>query len=384
MRTRHQDGWVEERGRRTKVWYGHYYVYVQDESGNETRHHRGVNLGEKANLRKWQAVEKLKGIIKAAQQNLPAPSKITFGWYVRERFLPMRSGRWRPSTKATNTNTIEQHIVPALGETPLAEMDKFKCQTFLNSLAEQGYSHSVVDHCRIMVKAILEEAVEADLIGKNTARHLTNPETKEPNKPVLAKDTVRVLLNALPFREKLIAMIAAFCAMRPGEIFGLKRSSYRAGHFYVEGTAWRGTMQPGKAKTKGSKTSIAIPDILLPLLEEWLQSLPQASPDDLLFPSARPGAPLWPHRWLQSHVQPVARSLGITSKINFQILRRTFATNAQAFGSAKDVQAHLRHSHITTTMDVYTQPVADSVRRVVNAVADDVMGTSPVQLQRVQ
>jgi hypothetical protein len=39
----------------------------------------------------------------------------------------------------------------------------------------------------------------------------------------------------------------------------------------------------------------------------------------------------------------------------------------------KDVQAHLRHSNIATTADVYTQPVPESVRKLVNAVAQDVM-----------
>ena len=47
MRTRHQEGWVEERGSRHKRWYGHYYIYVTDESGKETRRHIGVQLGEK-------------------------------------------------------------------------------------------------------------------------------------------------------------------------------------------------------------------------------------------------------------------------------------------------------------------------------------------------
>jgi hypothetical protein len=45
---------------------------------------------------------------------------------------------------------------------------------FLNNLAQSGLSFSVVDHSRTMLKSILEEAVEAELIGKNPARKL-NP-----------------------------------------------------------------------------------------------------------------------------------------------------------------------------------------------------------------
>ncbi len=384
MRTRHQDGWVEERGSRHKHWYGHYYVYIRDEHGHEKRRHRGVYLGDKARMRKWAAADKLKEIIKAAEKRQPAVSDMTFGWFVREKFLPLRSAGWRQSTRATNLNNLETHILPALGETPLAEVDKFKCQIFLNTLAGKDYSFSVVDHCRIMISAILEEAVDADLIQKNPARRLVNPETKEPHKPVLPKDKARELLTALPLRDQLIAMIASFCAMRPGEIFGLQCGSFRGDHFFVQGTAWRGTMQPGKAKTKASKAPVVIPEVILPVLNAWLEGLPDNSPDSLLFPSPRPGVPLRPESWLREHLRRTARRLGITGKVNFQVLRRTFATNAQEFGSPKDVQSHLRHTHISTTLDVYTQPVADSVRRLVNTVANDVMGVSVSSSRRVQ
>jgi hypothetical protein len=59
MRSRHQDGWVEERGNRLRRSYGHYYVYTVDEAGKEKRCHVGVSLGEKSKLRKWEASRKV-------------------------------------------------------------------------------------------------------------------------------------------------------------------------------------------------------------------------------------------------------------------------------------------------------------------------------------
>jgi len=208
---------VEERGGRLKSWYGHYYVYEIDAQGNEVRKHRGVNLGEKSHLRKWEAERKLRDLIASVAKNQPTSDRMTLEWYTRERFLLMREPLWAPSTKETNQYNIEHHILPALGKTPLPELDKFKCQLFLNSLAQRGFSFTVVDHNRTMLKAILEEAVEADLIGKNPARKLVNPDTREPEKPVLPKELARLLLDSLPFRDRLMCMIAAFCAMRPGE-----------------------------------------------------------------------------------------------------------------------------------------------------------------------
>jgi hypothetical protein len=102
-----------------------------------------------------------------------------------------------------------------LGKTALTDLDKFACHVFLNGVAKRGFSFTVVDHCRTMLKAILEEAVDAELIGKNPARKLVNPDTRESEKHVLPKLHAHILLDSLPFRDRLMAMIAAFCAM-PG------------------------------------------------------------------------------------------------------------------------------------------------------------------------
>src|SRR5208282_414546 len=191
MRSRHQDGWIEERGTRQRIWYGHYYTYLPDASGQEKRRHVGVRLGEKATMRKWEAEEKLRAIIGSVAKHQPTADHQTVAWFARERFLPMRSPQWAPATKELNTGNVDHHIVPTLGNLRLSEVDKFRCQIFLNDLAARGFSFSLVDHNRTLLKAIFEEAIEADLIGKNPARKLKMPETKMPVKFVLPKDHAR-------------------------------------------------------------------------------------------------------------------------------------------------------------------------------------------------
>lgn len=385
MRSRHQNGWVEERGLRTKRWYGHYYIYERVASGKDTRRHVGVQLGEKSKLRKWEAEEKLRKIIAAASKGIPSGNGLTLAWFIRDRFLPMREPQWEPSTRETNLYHIQRHILPALGDTPLSEIDKFKSQVFLNNVAKSGFSFTVVDHCRTMLRAVLEEALDQELIGKNPARKLVNPETPQPDKQVLPKHQARQLIESLDFRDRLMVMIAAFCAMRPGEIFGLRWSSWRGDHFQIEGTAWRGTLRPGKAKTKQSKAPVTIPDLLIPSVHLWRSQNADASADALIFPSEA-GTPMRPENWLRRRVKPFARAAGITIAVNFRVLRRTFATNAQGHGNPKDVQAHLRHTDIGTTLNEYTQSIPQSVRQLVNAVANEVMtaekSAEPVPLTR--
>jgi integrase len=84
-----------------------------------------------------------------------------------------------------------------------------------------------------------------------------------------------------------------------------------------------------------------------------------------------------PENWLRRRIKPIAKAAGISVPVNFQVLRRTFATNAQGLGNPKDVQAHLRHTDIATTLNEYTQIIPESVRKLVNAVTNDVMTSEP-------
>ena len=61
----------------------------------------------------------------------------------------------------------------------------------------------------------------------------------------------------------------------------------------------------------------------------------------------------------------IARVKTSTEKLNFQILRRTMATQAQNMGSVKDIQAHLRHARPDTTANEYMQALPASVQQMV-------------------
>jgi integrase len=67
-----------------------------------------------------------------------------------------------------------------------------------------------------------------------------------------------------------------------------------------------------------------------------------------------------------------AGKLGI-EKLNFQVLRRTMATQAQGMGSVKDIQKHLRHSRADTTANEYMQALPESVQEMVSSVYETLL-----------
>jgi integrase len=86
-------------------------------------------------------------------------------------------------------------------------------------------------------------------------------------------------------------------------------------------------------------------------------------PEDLLFQSVKTGAPMRDNNILSRHIKPAARKLGLPW-INWRCLRTSHATwMVEAGANPKDVQGQMRHSRISTTMDIYAQFVPESQRR---------------------
>lgn len=66
-------------------------------------------------------------------------------------------------------------------------------------------------------------------------------------------------------------------------------------------------------------------------------------------------------------LEPIRERLGL-EKLNFQILRPTYATRAvgERRGTLKDVQKQLRHARPDTTLENYVKDIPESVYAVID------------------
>jgi integrase len=93
-------------------------------------------------------------------------------------------------------------------------------------------------------------------------------------------------------------------------------------------------------------------------------------PDDLVFQSVKDGRPMNDQNILKRHLQPAARKLGL-SFVNWRCLRTSHATwLVQAGADPKSVQGQMRHSRISTTMDIYAQIVPEAQRRALKQLSE--------------
>jgi len=137
--------------------------------------------------------------------------------------------------------------------------------------------------------------------------------------------------------------------------------------FEIAETVWRGILR-GFGKTQGSLDYVAPPFGLLEDLKLWRQDTRFAGDDDFIFANTRGGF-ITKDNYLNRVLYPVRDALGLT-KLNFQVLRRTFATRAYSDrkGTLKDVQKHLRHSKPNTALENYIKDVPESVFNMVDSV----------------
>ena len=60
---------------------------------------------------------------------------ITFGWFVRNRYLPLREANWKPGTAKVKKIQIQRDLVEKFENVPMDAIDKFMLQTHINRLA---------------------------------------------------------------------------------------------------------------------------------------------------------------------------------------------------------------------------------------------------------
>ncbi len=378
MRPRSQRGWIEQRGAKRKYYYGHFYLYVKDENGSDSRKQTGEFLGWKSEIKLGEAREKLQKIIFEKCGKVARPSDaVTLSWFYANRFEPMRRGNWGEPTRRGNESDMRRYVRPQLGEIPLRDFDLFRCQVYLNALAAQKYSEALVRRCKTLLWSIFDVALELEYLTKNPMARVDFPKCKPIAKPTIQKaDIYRLFQAVTDTRDRLILLLGVFCGPRSSEVFGLQWDCYRGDHIEIRNTAWNGELYEWRVKRKASFRRVHLSPQTQRLFEKWKSESAETSPNALVFPG-KSGKPMWGGIWLQKHIQPISKRLGITVPVTFQVLRRSCTTRNQKHGSLKDVQAHMGHGSIETTGDVYMQEIPDSVTRMVDLDEMDVLG--PVQ-----
>jgi integrase len=362
-RDRYQEGRVVLSGKHIKKWRGHFYVYQKQADGTEKRCFRNILLGLKADMTKGDAKAKLREIIARETKNVaPCPPSITLNWFYENRFLPQKEQQWKVTSRPKTKRFIKNYLLKPLGDTLLADLDKFRLQVFINELAP-NFSKSVLTKVRVYLNSILEEAVELELLIKNPAAKLAVPQSgKRTTKLPLTPEQIPLILFYLSDRDRLIVRMFLVLGLRPGEMFALRWNDKQDHSLRIDTSITEGIEVD--TKTEGSDSAVWLPASIETELE-WWRGATDSSEEAFIFPSTT-GTAIGTQNFLNRVLKEAGKKAGVPS-INHRMLRRTCSTYMAQITNVKDVQAHLRHSSSKTTLEFYIRSVPETVRVAVES-----------------
>ena len=323
---------------------------------------------------KTQAQQKLRKLLTSVDNGMSLDtSKVTLGEFLARWMEDYVAIKTAPSTANGYRMIVMCHLIPALGNVPLAKLQPADVQAYYKKALAKGRrdgkgglsARTVHHHHRVLSEA-LKHAVKWELIHRNVADAVDPPKPSRYEAVILNPPEVDQLLVAAqahgaPYYELIYTAI--YTGMRRGELLGLKWHDVDLDMATLSVVRTlqrvRGEFILKEPKTSRSRRDIALtPDLAILLRgykrhqEEQRTSLGLPFDDmDLVFAHSD-GSPLDPGT--VSHTsKKIVKKAGLESRLHDN--RHAFATLMMSFGvNPKVVGEMLGHSTIATTMDIYS------------------------------
>jgi integrase len=255
-------------------------------------------------------------------------------------------------------------------------------RAFVNSRAGKVLSNKTIRHHHMLISAVLNKAVEWEVIKENKARLIKPPKVEKRDVVFLEEAEVEVLIRELkkaPVQEAMMIKLFLLTGMRRGEMCGLewkdidfKRkvlSIHRASQYLKDRGVF--TKEP---KTKSSKRSMPIArttSALLKNYKEWQEKQrafygDEWNESDRLFTTAN-GAPIHPDTvsgWFHDFIKRTG-----LPEVSVHGLRHTFITLMISKGiDIVTVSNLVGHSMPSTTINMYAHAVSERKASAVEAI----------------
>lgn len=249
---------------------------------------------------------------------------------------------------------LDDHIYPEFGDDAVKAVTPADVRQWFAQLA-RGDGKKVKDrptaraHAYGLLRTIMNTAVADEVRDSNPCRVRGGGQAKRKKKirPASLAE-LETIAKAMPERYRLMILLAAWCAMRFGELAELRRSDVdtKTGVVHIRRgvTRTKGKRIVKDPKSEAGKRDVNIPPHLLPMVKDHLRDHVAGSRVALVFPAtgdiSRHMAPSSLYR-----VFYPAREKAGRDDLRFHDLRHTGAVLAAATGATlAELMARLGHS----------------------------------------
>lgn len=285
--------------------------------------------------------------------------------------------------KAYNTyqmyrRTVDNHIIPALGNVRLNALKKHHIQELLNNIVQSGHQRTA-ELVRLTMQQIIKQAIIEEYIYKDVTVGLSLPKKQKPEKRALSDAEKALIQKAeLNQKERTFIDLLYYTGIRRGEALALMASDIDFVNKKIiinKNLVMKDNISEIKQspKTEAGNREVPMPDKLLASLKDYMTSINSLylftmQNKNLMTSSSfrrfwdnildkiniAAGGEKYKRKDLQTDKEKTPLQL-IANDITPHMLRHTYATNLYYAGiDIKTAQYLLGHSSIQMTMDIYT------------------------------
>lgn len=287
----------------------------------------------------------------------------------------------KPRTRAHYRRLLDQQILPDLGGRRLSTISPAMVRTWYGSI--DGNKPTLRAHAYALLRTVLASAVDEDIVSTNPCRIRGAGSSKRAHevRPASLVELEQIVA-AMPAPYRLLVLLAAWCALRVGEVTELRRGDVDVEEGVLRirrGVVWVDHQYVvGDPKTSAGKRTVALPPHLLPTIVEHLELYVGPGRDALLFPGRSGG---WLPASTLRDMFRTARSAAGRPDLRFHDLRHTGAVLAAATGATlAELMARLGHTTPAAAMR-YQHAAADRDKAIAAALSDLATGTNVVPLK---
>ena len=282
-------------------------------------------------------------------------------WKAKKRSL-------KPSTVKSYEHSFRNHILPSFQKKMLSEITPSMVQDWVNGLSDKGLSPATVHRLYRYLRSCMGSAVANDLLDRNPCkpRAISLPRLPDQELEFLSPDEILELLDTLREPERTFIATLAYSGLRLGEGLALRWRDidFQHGRISVERayTPEGGIASP---KTKTSKRSVPLLQILSEILKDYYERQVRTNPDDLIF-SVNGKTPL-DYSYLRRRYERALKAANL-KKVDIHSLRHFFASvMLDAGASIKALSSYLGHSTVTMTLNTYAHLIVEDKQALMRA-----------------
>ena len=294
-----------------------------------------------------------------------------------DTWLPERTAvrGLKPKTVSEYQRYLDRLIYPTLGDMRLKDVTPATVRAWIGKL--NARTPRINEHAYALLKTILATAVQDELLDRNPCRERMRKPVRHIGEPATL-DELALLVAAMPERLRLMIELAAWCALRFGEVAELRRGDVdlKNGEIRVSrAVQWVDGKKIVAAPKADSVRVVAFPPHIGEAIKEHLRKHAQWGKDGLLFPTTH-GEQYRAPTFHQAYFRKAREAAG-RPNLRFHDLRHTGATMAAASGATlAELMQRLGHSTVSAAL-AYQHAAQGADKRIAARLSEIASSTRP-------